>query len=124
MESQAILTKKDIELDFSAQEEEQSLISQIRDEVGAEVLKERRSFTTKEIIKHVFYLAPIWFVTEYLSNAALARTSVASTTVLSSTSGLFNLFASVLLLQDSLNMAKVLDLKHQASSTYLYLLDL
>ncbi|WOK94214.1 hypothetical protein Cni_G02916 [Canna indica] len=108
MESQAILTKKDSNLDFSAQEEEQSLISQIRDEVGAEVLKERRSFTTKEIIKHAFYLAPIWFVTEYLSNAALARTSVASTTVLSSTSGLFTLFVGVLLHQDSLNMAKVL----------------
>ncbi|RWW19776.1 hypothetical protein GW17_00016139, partial [Ensete ventricosum] len=46
-------------------------------------------------------------VTQYLSNAALARTSVASTTVLSSTSGLFTLFVSVLLRQDSLNMAKV-----------------
>lgn len=44
---------------------------------------------------------------QYLSNAALARTSVASTTVLSSTSGLFTLFAGVLLRQDTLNMAKV-----------------
>jgi len=42
-----------------------------------------------------------------MSNAALARTSVASTTVLSSTSGLFTLFIGVLLGQDSLNMAKV-----------------
>ncbi|CAL9053989.1 unnamed protein product [Musa banksii] len=107
MESQSLLTRKDSEVDLSAQEEEQSFISEIRDEVGAEVLKERRSFTTKEVIIYGFYLAPIWFVTEYLSNAALARTSVASTTVLSSTSGLFTLFVGVLLRQDSLNMAKV-----------------
>lgn len=44
---------------------------------------------------------------QYLSNAALARTSVASTTVLSSTSGLFTLFIGVLLGQDSLNVGKV-----------------
>ena len=44
---------------------------------------------------------------QYLSNAALARTSVASTTVLSSTSGLFTLFIGAFLGQDSLNVAKV-----------------
>ncbi|XP_052732812.1 uncharacterized vacuolar membrane protein YML018C isoform X2 [Vigna angularis] len=43
----------------------------------------------------------------YLSNAALARTSVASTTVLSSTSGLFTLFIGAFMGQDSLNVAKV-----------------
>ncbi|KAL3746548.1 hypothetical protein ACJRO7_015501 [Eucalyptus globulus] len=43
----------------------------------------------------------------YLSNAALARTSVASMTVLSSTSVLFTLFIGVLLGQDSLNVSKV-----------------
>lgn len=45
---------------------------------------------------------------QYFSNAALARTSVASTTVLSSTSGLFTLFVGAILGQDSLNVAKVL----------------
>jgi len=45
---------------------------------------------------------------QYLSNAALARTSVASTTVLSSTSGLFTLFIGVLLGQDSINAAKII----------------
>lgn len=45
---------------------------------------------------------------QYLSNAALARTSVASTTVLSSTSGLFTLFIGVLLGQDSINATKVI----------------
>jgi solute carrier family 35 protein F5 len=44
---------------------------------------------------------------QYFSNAALARTSVASTTVLSSTSGLFTLFIGAFLGQDSLNIAKV-----------------
>lgn len=44
---------------------------------------------------------------QYLSNAALARTSVASTTVLSSTSGLFTLFIGAFLGQDSLNATKV-----------------
>lgn len=46
-------------------------------------------------------------VLQYFSNAALARTSVASTTVLSSTSGLFTLFIGAFLGQDSLNVAKV-----------------
>lgn len=44
---------------------------------------------------------------QYLSNAALARTSVASTTVLSSTSGLFTLFIGAFLGQDSLSVSKV-----------------
>ncbi|XP_059658279.1 thiamine-repressible mitochondrial transport protein THI74-like [Cornus florida] len=60
-----------------------------------------------EIAKWSFYLAPIWFVTEYLSNSALANTSVASTTVLTSTSGLFTLFFGALLCQDSVNILKV-----------------
>ena len=49
----------------------------------------------------------IFVLLQYLSNAALARTSVASTTVLSSTSGLFTLFISALLGQDTLNLSKV-----------------
>jgi drug/metabolite transporter (DMT)-like permease len=46
-------------------------------------------------------------VLQYLSNAALALTSVASTTILSSTAGLFTLLFGVLLGQESLNLAKV-----------------
>lgn len=49
----------------------------------------------------------IFVLLQYLSNAALARTSVASTTVLSSTSGLFTLFIGALLGQDTLNLSKV-----------------
>ncbi|OMO90780.1 Carbohydrate-binding-like protein [Corchorus olitorius] len=55
----------------------------------------------------VIYLPIAWLKDWYLSNAALARTSVASTTVLSSTSGLFTLFIGAFLGQDSLNVAKV-----------------
>ena len=42
-----------------------------------------------------------------MSNSALANTSVASTTVLTSTSGLFTLFFGALLGQDTVNVAKV-----------------
>lgn len=44
---------------------------------------------------------------QYLSNAALSYTSVASTTVLSATSGLFTLLFGVILGEDSINVAKV-----------------
>lgn len=44
---------------------------------------------------------------QYLSNAALANTSVASTTILSSTSGLFTLFFGSCLGEDSLNISKI-----------------
>ena len=66
-------------------------------------------FSANEIrtkkLKRVLILV---FFGQYLSNAALARTSVASTTVLSSTSGLFTLFIGALLGQDSLNASKVI----------------
>ncbi|KAL3650937.1 hypothetical protein CASFOL_007340 [Castilleja foliolosa] len=60
-----------------------------------------------EIITCSLYLAPIWFVTEYFSNSALAYTSVASTTVLTSTSGLFTLFFGSLIGHESVNTAKI-----------------
>ncbi|XP_065850631.1 uncharacterized vacuolar membrane protein YML018C [Euphorbia lathyris] len=105
MELQGTLTRKDSEADFSAQEEGKPLVSRFKDD--SNVLKHDKELTTREIATYGFYIAPIWFVTEYLSNAALARTSVASTTVLSSTSGLFTLFIGVMLGQDTLNAAKV-----------------
>ncbi|KAK9280163.1 hypothetical protein L1049_013850 [Liquidambar formosana] len=104
-ELQGVLTRKDSEVDIPAQEEDQPLVPKRKDD--AEMLKQNREVTTREIATYGFYIAPIWFITEYLSNAALARTSVASTTVLSSTSGLFTLFIGAFLGQDSLNIAKV-----------------
>ncbi|CAK9157395.1 unnamed protein product, partial [Ilex paraguariensis] len=46
-------------------------------------------------------------MSKYLSNSALANTSVASTTVLTATSGLFTLFFGALLGQDSVTVGKV-----------------
>nr|CAD1824951.1 unnamed protein product [Ananas comosus var. bracteatus] len=107
LETQSPLTKKDSDINLSACNEEYPFIIELRDEVNAELLKENVALSTRQIATYALYLAPIWFVTEYLSNAALARTSVASTTVLSSTSGLFTLFIGILLGQDTLNAAKV-----------------
>lgn len=44
---------------------------------------------------------------QYLSNSALANTSVASTTVLTSTSGLFTLLFGAVLGQETIHFAKV-----------------
>ncbi|XP_042493899.1 uncharacterized vacuolar membrane protein YML018C-like [Macadamia integrifolia] len=96
---------KDSEADLSVQDDEQPLVSKHKEDV--DMLKHDRELTTREIATYGFYIAPIWFITEYLSNAALARTSVASTTVLSSTSGMFTLFIGAFLGEESLNMAKV-----------------
>ncbi|GMG98987.1 hypothetical protein Nepgr_000827 [Nepenthes gracilis] len=97
-------TRRDSEIDLSLEESKPLFINCEED---ADLKKQGKQLTTREIITYGFYIAPLWFITEYLSNAALARTSVASTTVLSSTSGLFTLSIGVLLGQDSLNMAKV-----------------
>ncbi|CAJ1972389.1 unnamed protein product [Sphenostylis stenocarpa] len=59
-----------------------------------------------KIAKCGLYLTPIWFAQEYFSNMALANTSVASTTVLNSMSGLFTLFFGALLGQESINITK------------------
>lgn len=105
LEHLGTLPRKDSETDYSAYEEGRPLVSKRRDDT--DLLKQEKALTTRQIAIYGFYIAPIWFITEYFSNAALARTSVASTTVLSSTSGLFTLFIGALLGQDSLNVAKV-----------------
>ncbi|XP_061376439.1 uncharacterized vacuolar membrane protein YML018C [Gastrolobium bilobum] len=98
------LLRKDSDLDLSNLSEVKPLVAKYND---INVLKVEEELTPKEVATYGFYVAPIWFITEYLSNAALARTSVASTTVLSSTSGLFTLFIGVFMGQDSLSVAKV-----------------
>ncbi|CAK7353986.1 unnamed protein product [Dovyalis caffra] len=75
------------------------------DELG--LLHQNSELSSWEISKCCLYLAPLWFITEYLSNSALANTSVASTTVLTSTSGLFTLCFGALLGQETINFAKV-----------------
>lgn len=105
MESQKTVVINYTDVNLPELEETKPLICGIS-ECGGDVKEQELS--TKQIAIYGLYLCPIWFVTEYLSNAALARTSVASTTVLSSTSGLFTLFIGVLLGQDSINVAKVI----------------
>ncbi|PIN01868.1 putative membrane protein [Handroanthus impetiginosus] len=106
IEIQGSLNRKDSEVDLSEHHEEgKPLVS--KQGADARNIRPEKEVTTKEIATYGFYIAPLWFITEYLSNAALARTSVASTTVLSSTSGLFTLFIGAFLGQDSLNIAKV-----------------
>ncbi|GAB4828230.1 hypothetical protein Ancab_035142 [Ancistrocladus abbreviatus] len=71
-------------------------------------LKSNTQLTAMEIAKLGSCIAPVWFLTEYFANAALARTTVASTTVLISTSGIFTLFFGAILGVDSINVAKVI----------------
>ncbi|XP_059431609.1 uncharacterized vacuolar membrane protein YML018C-like [Corylus avellana] len=63
-----------------------------------------RKLVTKEIATLGFFIGPIWFASEYFMNAALERTSVASTTIVFSTSGLFTLLIGALLGEDSINV--------------------
>ncbi|KAD5507960.1 hypothetical protein E3N88_15663 [Mikania micrantha] len=101
----SLISRKGSDLDISNQEEGNLLVPKSKNDNLP--LKCENEVTTKEVATYGFYIAPIWFVTEYLSNAALARTSVASTTVLSSTSGLFTLFIGAFLGQDSLSVTKI-----------------
>ncbi|XVF34568.1 hypothetical protein REPUB_Repub18cG0070000 [Reevesia pubescens] len=104
IEHQAPLPKE-CAIDISTKEEGSPLVSSHKDIIEAP--KQDRMLSTKEVAAFGFCLAPIWFATEYLSNSALARTSVASTTLLSSSSGLFTLIIGALLGQDSINTVKV-----------------
>ncbi|MCO5578960.1 hypothetical protein L7F22_032811 [Adiantum nelumboides] len=83
---------------------EEGTVSKLDD--SSSFLRKSNVLSSWEIARKSFFLAPLWFLTEYLSNVALANTSVASTTILSSTSGLFTLFFGACLGQDSLSMSK------------------
>lgn len=112
----AISARKDVELAITNKnsshnppheddEEEMPLISLDEDQPPS--AESGRLLNTKEIIKCALVLAPMWLLTEYLSNAALSMTSVASTTILSSTSGLFTLLFGVSMGEDTLSMPKI-----------------
>lgn len=94
------------DVDLTAREEGWPLITK-KGEDEFHSLERSCELGSWDIVKRSFYLTPIWFITEYLSNSALANTSVASTTVLNSTSGLFTLFFGAFLGQDSINIIKV-----------------
>ncbi|OAY31508.1 solute carrier family 35 member F5 isoform X2 [Manihot esculenta] len=97
---------KDCSIDLFSKEDGNSLVSQSNS--NAEILKADRKLTGRETTLVGLCIAPLWFLTEYLTNAALARTSVASTTLLSSTSGLFTLLIGALLGEESITVVKVI----------------
>ncbi|KAG6587871.1 hypothetical protein SDJN03_16436, partial [Cucurbita argyrosperma subsp. sororia] len=105
IEHQAQLSCKNCTIDMYSKDEGTPLVAVHVDKENT--LKRDRKFTAKEVAAFGFCIAPIWFLTEYLTNAALARTSVASTTLLSSTSGLFTLLIGALLGEDTINIVKV-----------------
>ncbi|KAJ7292355.1 hypothetical protein O6H91_14G067500 [Diphasiastrum complanatum] len=90
---------------LSEEEEGRLLIGKTTENVN--VLRFSVEKTAWEVAKSSFYMAPLWFFTEYSANAALANTSVASTTILSSTSALFTLIFGSLLGQDRFTFPKV-----------------
>ncbi|KAK9682905.1 hypothetical protein RND81_10G105700 [Saponaria officinalis] len=87
--------------------EEQWMVINKDEEHGIHMIPRGSELDLWKTAKYSPYLMPIWFFTEYLSSSALANTSVASTTVLTSTSGLFALFFGALLGQDSINSVKL-----------------
>ncbi|ESW33092.1 hypothetical protein PHAVU_001G042500 [Phaseolus vulgaris] len=91
--------------DIREREEGTSLVKKEKDETP--LIAQSNESSSWKIAKCGLYLTPIWFAQEYFSNMALANTSVASTTVLNSMSGLFTLFFGALLGQDSVNMTKI-----------------
>eukprot|EP00249_Psilotum_nudum_P014943 c25081_g2_i1 orf=316-1521(-) len=104
-ELQHLMCKKDSSPELIDEEEGLSLMQKATDHRGSS--EGADPISAWEVARISFFIAPLWFITEYFSNAALARTSVASTTILSSTSGLFTLFFGALLGQDSLNISKI-----------------
>ncbi|KAK7377131.1 hypothetical protein VNO80_02551 [Phaseolus coccineus] len=91
--------------DIREREEGTPLVKKEKDETP--LLAQSNESSSWKIAKCGLYLTPIWFAQEYFSNMALANTSVASTTVLNSMSGLFTLFFGALIGQDSVNMTKI-----------------
>ena len=64
--------------------------------------------STIETIQLSFAFCLLWFLANYTTNASLAYTSVASSTILSSMSGLFTLGIGALFRVEQLNLVKVL----------------
>ncbi|XP_056176738.1 uncharacterized vacuolar membrane protein YML018C-like isoform X1 [Syzygium oleosum] len=86
-------------------EEGKAFVLEAKDD---DIVEQEEKLYSKQILKVACILAPIWFVSEYFMNAALARTSVASTTILFSTSGLFTLLIGAFLGQDSISVVKAI----------------
>nr|CCA14055.1 Drug/Metabolite Transporter (DMT) Superfamily putative [Albugo laibachii Nc14] len=61
----------------------------------------------KKIIRASAIVAPLWFLANFTYNASLDMTSVTSSTIISSTSTVFTLFLSVLVLQERFTWMKM-----------------
>jgi alpha-D-ribose 1-methylphosphonate 5-triphosphate diphosphatase PhnM len=57
-------------------------------------------------LRHV-QVAPVWFLAQYTFTLSLANTSVTSNTILSSSSSMFTLLASALVLRERVTAAKL-----------------
>ncbi|PQM32692.1 putative transporter [Prunus yedoensis var. nudiflora] len=79
LEIHGSLTRKDSDADLSPCAEAIPLVSKYKDDLT--VPKHDKEVTARQIATYGFYIAPLWFFTEYFSNAALARTSVATKVV-------------------------------------------
>ncbi|EEF31621.1 uncharacterized transporter C405.03c [Ricinus communis] len=105
------LPSKECSIDLSPKESEKPVVSQCNaknNNNNVETLKVDKKLNAKETSLIGFSIAPLWFATEYLTNAALAKTSVASTTLLSSTSCLFTLLIGALLGEESITFVKAI----------------
>lgn len=58
----------------------------------------------KRVLKHSLVFCPIWFSMNYFFNLSLAKTSVASNTIMSSTSSLFTLAFSACFLKSKITL--------------------
>ncbi|XP_023531720.1 uncharacterized transporter C405.03c-like [Cucurbita pepo subsp. pepo] len=89
------------------EQEKGSVSNNGRCECEAENGTQETPFSTKQMAVLALAIGPIWFVSEYFTNAALARTSVATTTILFSTSGLFTLILDACFERQSLSIVNV-----------------
>lgn len=62
LEFPGTLTRKDSEADLSPCAEGRPLVAKHKDD--AQILKQERELTTREVATYGFYIAPIWFITE------------------------------------------------------------
>ncbi|SMN20950.1 similar to Saccharomyces cerevisiae YDR438W THI74 Mitochondrial transporter repressible by thiamine [Maudiozyma saulgeensis] len=93
------------------QEEEEEDINQLTPLVSKDITSNNiLPLTLKETIKLSAIFCFLWFIANFSSNASLSYTSVASQTILSSTSSLFTLFIGAILHVESINSKKLLGL--------------
>lgn len=69
-------------------------------------LKPNPKLINRDLLITSFKFSPLWFTSNYFFNLSLNLTSVASNTILASTSGIFTLIFSILILKEPSNILK------------------